>query len=126
MQKVSVLAKKIISLPWLPAVLTIAGFIVYILQAIEIAHTKTSFLDEGLYVYKGWLFATGKYVPFQDYGVGTNHAILSFLIPGYVQKWFGLGLDTARYFMIFLAVLTLLGLWIFAKRWGGKWWAAGA
>ncbi|MBN2117674.1 MAG: hypothetical protein JW730_13945 [Anaerolineales bacterium] len=126
MQKVSVLAKKIISLPWLPAVLTIAGFIVYILQAIEIAHTKTSFLDEGMYAYKGWLFATRKYVPFQDYGVWTNHGILSFLIPGYVQKWFGLGLDTARYFMIFLAILTLLGLWVFARRWGGKWWAAAA
>ncbi|HSB00732.1 MAG TPA: hypothetical protein VLE49_08785 [Anaerolineales bacterium] len=126
MQKVSVLAKKIISLPWLPACLTIAGFIIYTLQAIDIARTKTSFLDEGMYVYKGWLFATGKYVPFQDYGVWTNHAVLSFLIPGYIQKWFGLGLDVARYFMIFLAVLTLLGLWVFAKRWGGKWWAVGA
>ena len=126
MQRVSVLVRKITSLPWLPAFLTIAGFIAYILQAIDIARTKTSFLDEGLYVYKGWLFATGKYVPFQDYGLWTNHAILSFLIPGYIQKWFGPGLDVARYFMIFLAVLTLLGLWIFAKRWGGKWWAAAA
>jgi len=126
MQKVSVLVRKIISLPWLPAFLTVAGFIAYILQAIDTARTKTSFLDEGLYVYKGWLFATGQYVPFQDYGLWTNHAILSFLIPGYIQKWFGTGLDVARYSMIFLAVLTLLGLWIFAKRWGGKWWAAAA
>jgi hypothetical protein len=126
MQKVSALVRKIASVPWLPALLTIAGFVAYVLQAIEIARTKTSFLDEGLYVYKGWLFATGRYVPFQDFGVWTNHAILSFLIPGYIQKWFGPGLDVARYFMIFLAVLTLLGLWIFAKRWGGKWWAAAA
>lgn len=125
MQKVSDVAKKLSSLPWLPVFLAIAGFIVYILQAIDVAHTKTSFLDEGLYVYKGWLFATGKYVPFQDYGLWTNHAVLSFLIPGYIQKWFGPSLDVARYFMIFLAVLTLLGLWIFANRWGGKWWAAG-
>jgi hypothetical protein len=126
MQKLSDLARKIISLPWLPAFMTTAGFAVYILQAIQIAHTKTSFLDEGLYVYKGWLFATGQYVPFEEYGLWTNHAILSFLIPGYVQKWFGLGLDTARYFMIFLGVLTVLGLWVFAKRWGGQWWAVGA
>lgn len=125
MQKVSVLARKIISLPWLPAFLSIVGFITYILQAINIARTKTSFLDEGLYVYKGWLFATGQYAPFQEYGPWTNHAVLSFLIPGYIQKWFGPGLDVARYFMILLAVLTLLGLWVFAKRWGGKWWAAG-
>lgn len=126
MQRVSALIRKISSLPWLPAFLTIAGFIAYVLQAIDIARTKTSFLDEGLYVYKGWLFATGQYVPFQDYGLWTNHAILSFLIPGYIQKWFGPGLDTARYSMIFLGVLTLLGLWVFARRWGGSWWAAAA
>lgn len=126
MQRVSALIRKIASIPWLPALLTVAGFITYLVQAIDIARTKTSFLDEGLYVYKGWLFATGQYVPFQDYGPWTNHAILSFLIPGYVQKWFGPGLDTARYFMIFLAILTLLGLWVFARRWGGNWWAAAA
>jgi hypothetical protein len=126
MQRIKALVRKIFLLPWIPLLLTVAGFITYILQAIEIARTKTSFLDEGLYVYKGWLFATGQYVPFQDYGVWTNHAILSFLIPGYIQKWFGPGLDTARYFMIFLGVLTLLGLWVFARRWGGNWWAAAA
>src|SRR5512145_1541700 len=107
MQRVAALVRKIAYLPWLPILLTVAGFIVYLLQAIDIARTKTSFLDEGLYVYKGWLFATGQYVPFQDYGVWTNHAILSFLIPGYIQKWFGPGLDTGRYFMIFLSTLTL-------------------
>ena len=79
-------------------------------SGIDIARTKTSFLDEGLYVYKGCLFANGAICPFADYGVWTNHAILSFLIPGYIQKWFGPGLDTGRYFMIFLSLLTLLGL----------------
>ena len=126
MQRISVLTRKVVSLAWLPAFLTVAGFVAYLLQAIDMARTKTSFLDEGLYVYKGWLFATGRYVPFQDYGLWTNHAVLSFLIPGYIQKWFGPGLDVARYFMIFLAILTLVGIWIFANRWGGQWWAAGA
>jgi hypothetical protein len=126
MHQISGFVRKVFSQSWLPAFLTIAGFIVYILQAIDTARTKTSFLDEGLYVYKGWLFATGKYTPFQDYGLWTNHAVLSFLIPGYIQKWFGPGLDVARYFMIVLAILTLLGIWIFARRWGGRWWAAGA
>ncbi len=126
MQRISGLLRKISSIPWLPALLTVAGFIAYILQAIDVARTKTSFLDEGLYVYKGWLFATGQYVPFQPYGLWTNHAVLAFLIPGYIQKWFGPGLDVARYFMIILAALTLLGLWVFAKRWGGNWWAAAA
>ncbi len=126
MQNFSVFVRKIQSLPWLPAFLTIAGFIAYLLQALGIARTTTSFLDEGLYLYKGYLFANGLQTPFADYGVWTNHAILSFLIPGYIQKWFGPGLETGRYFMIFLSLFTLLGLWIFAKRWGNAWWAAGA
>jgi len=79
-----------------------------------------------LYLYKGFLFATGQQIPFANYGVWTNHAILSFLIPGYLQKWFGPGLETGRTFMIFLSLFTLLGLWVFARRWGSAWWAAGA
>lgn len=126
MQHLSALARKLNSYPWLPAFLAIAGFFAYLLRAAEIARTKTSFLDEGLYLYKGYLFATGQQMPFADYGVWTNHAILSFLIPGYIQKWFGPGLETGRYFMIFLSLFTLLGLWVFARRWGNAWWAAGA
>ena len=125
MQNTSAWVKKINSIPWLPAFFTIAGFMGYILRALEIARTKTSFLDEGLYLYKGYLFVNGSQTPFADYGLWTNHAILSFLIPGYVQKWFGPGLETGRYFMIFLSLFTLLGLWVFAKRWGNAWWAAG-
>ena len=125
MQSLSVLARKLNSYAWLPSVLTLAGFLAYVLRAVEIARTKTSFLDEGLYLYKGYLFVTGQQIPFADYGVWTNHAILSFLIPGYIQKWFGPGLETGRYFMIFLSLFTLLGLWVFAKRWGNVWWAAG-
>ncbi len=125
MQNIPAPVRRIISIPWLPAVLTVAGFAAYIARALEIARTRTSFLDEGLYLFKGYLFATGQQTPFADYGVWTNHAIFSFLIPGYIQKWFGPGLETGRYFMIFLSLLTLLGLWVFAKRWGNAWWAAG-
>ena len=126
MQSLSVWARKLYSYPWLPVLLAIAGFLVYLLHALEIARTTGSYLDEGLYLYKGYLFATGQQIPFADYGVWTNHAILSFLIPGYIQKWFGPGLETGRYFMIVLSLFTLLGLWVFAKRWGNLWWAAGA
>ena len=126
MQSLPVLAGKLNRYPWLPALLSIAGIFAYLLQAVAIARTTTSFLDEGLYLYKGYLFATGQQIPFADYGVWTNHAILSFLIPGFIQKWFGPGLETGRYFMIFLSLFTLLGLWIFARRWGNAWWAAGA
>lgn len=125
MQSIVAQARRIISIPWLPTFLSVAGFLVYLLRALEIARTHTSFLDEGLYLFKGFLFATGQQTPFADYGVWTNHAILSFMIPGYIQKWFGPGLESGRYFMIFLSLLTLVGLWVFAKRWGNAWWAVG-
>lgn len=124
MQSISALVRKLNSLAWLPTFLAVAGFAAYILEAVHTARTKTSFLDEGLYLFKGYLFAQGLQTPFADFGVWTNHAVLSFLIPGYIQKWFGPGLQTGRYFMIALSLVTLLGLWIFAKRWGNSWWAA--
>jgi hypothetical protein len=96
MQNLSGLVRKILSIPRLPYALAFAGGFVYILHALLIAHTKTSFLDEGLYLYKGYLFVNGLQTPFADYGVWTNHAILSFLIPGYIQKLFGPGLQTGR------------------------------
>jgi hypothetical protein len=106
MQRFWVFISKILSLPWLPYALALAGGLVYIFHAVLIAHTKTSFLDEGLYLYKGYLFVNGTQTPFADYGVWTNHAILSFLIPGYIQKLFGPGLETGRYFLILIIQIT--------------------
>ena len=117
--------RKFVDISWLPYVTALGGGVIYLLHALWIARTKTSFLDEGLYLYKGLLFAKGLQTPFADYGIWTNHAILSFLVPGYIQKWFGPGLETGRYFMIFVSLFTLLGLWVFARRWGNLWWAAG-
>ncbi|MBG7609669.1 MAG: glycosyltransferase family 39 protein, partial [Anaerolineae bacterium] len=48
---------------------------------------------------------------------------LSFLIPGYIQAWFGPGLRVGRYFSIVLGILMLLGLWIVVRRLSGRWWA---
>ncbi len=117
--------RRVLSVPWAAHLVAMAGGVVYAWSAFVIAHTKTSFLDEGLYLYKGWLFTTGPYQPYQDYGPWTNHLPLVFLIHGAVQKWFGPGLAAGRYFMILLGLATCLGLWILARRWGGDWWAAG-
>lgn len=83
--------------PWLAYLFAVLAGVIYFFTALDLAHHTTSFLDEGLYTYKGWLFATGKYSLFEYYGLRTNHMPLAFLIPGYVQKWFGPGLRTARY-----------------------------
>ena len=110
----------------LPAnLLSIAGLALYAMQLWTFAHSQLSVLDEGLYLYKGWLFASGRYNPFQDYGAWTNQMPLAFLIPGWVQLLFGVGLRTGRMLAILLGLLMLIGLWLTARRLGGAWVAAG-
>lgn len=102
------------------------GGAVYLLQSWLYAHTQASILDEGAYLVGGFLFASGRYRPFQDYGPWTNQMPLSFLIPGYIQLLFGPGLRAGRYFALLLGALMLLGLWLAARRLAGPGWAAGA
>lgn len=116
---------QITSKPWIAYLVALLGAVWYFIQARIYAHTQASILDEGAYLYKGYLFATGQYIPFQEYGPWGNHMPLSFLIPGYIQTWFGPGLRTGRYFSVALGLLLLLALWIVAKRLGGNWWATG-
>jgi hypothetical protein len=109
--------------PWLAEVLAGIGGLWYALQLWGFAHMQESVLDEGAYLYKGYLFAIGQYTPYQPYGPWTNHMPLAFLIPGAIQLIFGPGIRTARYAAIVLAVLMLFGIWILARRFGGRWWA---
>jgi len=104
--------------------LSIAGGIFYFIQAKEFALTQASVIDEGAYLYKGYLFASGQGRPFEQYGILTNHMPLAFLIPGYIQVWFGLGLRTARVASILISMVGLSGLWIVARRMAGAGWAA--
>jgi hypothetical protein len=104
----------------------LAGIITYFIIAIQYAHNKLSFLDEGLLLFKGYLFSTGQFTPYADFGVRTNQLPLAFLIPGQIQEWFGPGLQTGRYFSIFLSILMLVGLWLTVKKLAGSWWATGA
>jgi len=111
---------------WFADVFAFLGSLLYLGQALVYAHTTNSGLDEGSYLYKGYLFVTGVYQPFQPYGPLTNKAPLAFLIPGMAEFILGPGLRTGRYFAISLGLLAVLGTWISARRWGGKWLAAGA
>lgn len=112
--------------PWIAELLAFLGGGVYLLQSWVYAHTRESILDEGAYLYKGYLFVTGQYVIYQDYGFWSNHMPLSFYIPGIAQLIFGPGLRTGRYLAIFLGLLALVGLWILVRRVGGRWWATAA
>ncbi len=113
-------------IPLFAELLAILGASAYALHSWVHAHGQASVIDEGLYLYKGLLYSSGIYRPFQDYGPWTNHMPLSFLIPGWVQLAFGPGIRTGRYFAIALGLLMLLGLWIVARRIGGRWLAAAA
>ena len=119
------LSLPLVGVPWLAEGIALLAGVVYLIQAFLYAHTQVSILDEGSYLVKGYLFATGQYWPYQDFGPWSNHMPLAFLIPGYAQVLFGPGLRTGRYLAIFLGLLMLLGLWITVRRMGGRWWAAG-
>lgn len=114
-----------ISDPRFAQFLAVLGGLVYLVQSWFYAHTQTSIMDEGAYLLKGYLFATGKYQPFQEYGPWTNHMPFSYLIPGWAQLIFGPGLRTGRYLAIVLGVGMLLGVWVLSRRVGNRWWAAG-
>ncbi|KAA0272845.1 MAG: hypothetical protein EDM79_10965 [Chloroflexi bacterium] len=109
---------------WLPLVVAGLGAVLYLIRAVNYAHTTVSSLDEGSYLIKGIFYLNGTYQPFEPYGPLTNKAPFAFLIPGIAEYIFGAGLRTGRYFSIFLGLLTVLGVWITARRWSGGWMAA--
>ena len=96
---------------------------IFLFQSITLAHRLPSQMDEGAFLTKGYLFVTGRYTPFEDYGPWTNNMPLAYIIPGIPQALFGPSLVVGRYFAILTALLTLLGIWITVNRLCGKWWA---
>jgi hypothetical protein len=101
----------------------LVGVAIYIVISIHFANIERATIDEGLFLYKGELFASGVYHPFQAFGPRTEYGPLSYLIPGYIQLWFSPGLRTGRAFAIVVGVLALVGLWATARRFSGSWWA---
>ena len=109
-----------------PELLALLGAILYLIQAIVYLHHRLPNLDEGSYLYKGYLLAKGVYQPFQPYGFWINKMYLSFFVWGWVQALFGPGLLAPRYVAVFLSLFSLLGLWIVSRRLGNRWLAAAA
>jgi len=112
------------TLPFGAEVLAVLGGLVYFWQSSTLIHQLPSTLDEGNYLYKGYLFLSGQYWPYQWYGPWTNKMPLAFLIPGSAQVLFEPGIRTGRYFALFIGLLMLVGWWLAARRLGGRWWAA--
>jgi hypothetical protein len=102
--------------------LTILGFFLYLIQAWVYTYILTSFVDEGGYLYIGYLYARGFLRPFQDYGPPRWYPPLAYLIPGQIEKWFGESLLTGRFFSVICGIGMLVPLWLIARRLAGKWW----
>ncbi|MDO9130291.1 MAG: glycosyltransferase family 39 protein [Anaerolineales bacterium] len=109
---------------WLAYLVALAGGVFFVVQLWMYAHTQTSLVDEGMYLFLGYRFVEGGNISYGDLGAWNYYAPLSYLIPGTIQSWFGPGLRTGRYFSILLSVLMAFALWVTARRLRGKWWAA--
>lgn len=102
-----------------------SGLIFYSIQSFKYANTIPSTVwDEGMYMYNGYLFTTGEYIPYEEGSPWTNQLPFAYLMSGIPQVLFGPGMRTGRYFAVLMGVLSLLGLSLAAKRLGGDWWAA--
>lgn len=108
----------------LPIILSLIAGVAYLTQSIYYALYQLPILDEGAYLFKGYQYALGNYIPFQPYGFWTNKMYLSFYVYGWVQKLFSAGLLAPRLFAVFLGMLTLAGTWLVARRLGNTWLAA--
>jgi hypothetical protein len=104
--------------------LALIGLVLYSTLSVGYAFSQRSTIDEGLYQYKGYLFASGTYQPFQEYGPRTLYGPFAYLIPGLVQLAFGPNLVTGRLLGVISGILALVGLWLVARRLSGYWWAA--
>jgi hypothetical protein len=104
------------------SLLALAGVILYSVLSVSYAYTQVSTIDEGLYQYKGYLFASGAYHPFQDYGPKTQYGPLSYLVPGFFHLVFGPSLLVGRLLGVIMGILAIVGLWLVARRLGGYWW----
>jgi hypothetical protein len=114
--------KRIVASNRTAILLALAGVVLYSTFSVGYAFTQISTIDEGLYQYKGYLFASGTYHPFQEYGPRTLYGPLAYLIPGYVQLAFGPSLLAGRLFGVITGILAIVGLWLVARRLGGYWW----
>jgi hypothetical protein len=108
----------------LPDIISLLALLIFTAQGLYFTHHLDITMDEGTYLMKGVLFINGKYQPFQEYGPLTNKMPLAYLVPGAAQVILGPGLRTGRYFSVFLGALVVFGIWVAARRLGGRWWAA--
>lgn len=99
--------------PWIFAAL---GFFYFAVSLWHASQYQISVLDEGLYLFKGWLFSSGVYQPFQPYGPWTNQMPFAFYIPGWLQQVFGPSLASGRFVAVGLGLLTYIGLTLTLRK----------
>lgn len=110
--------------PRLADFLAFAAGMGYAAQVWHYSQVQLSVLDEGLYLFKGVLLASGQYTPFADDGLWMNQMPLAYLLPGWGQLLLGPGLRSGRMLAVAFSLLGALGLWLTARRLSNPWLAA--
>lgn len=100
-------------------IILIYAIIFFLNNSIHGMFTSPSIMDEGSYSFKGYLFAIGEYFPYQDYGPWTNKMPLSFMIPGWIQQFFGPSLISIRVAALVMQVIIFGSLFILGRRFFG-------
>ncbi|MBN2386576.1 MAG: hypothetical protein JXB85_06110 [Anaerolineales bacterium] len=103
--------------------IALVGGILFFAQLWHYAHTQTTLVDEGMYLYFGSRFVGEGGIEYGNFGVWSYYPPLAFMIPGLFQQWFSPGLLAGRYYAVLISMVMVVTLWHTTKRLAGKWWA---
>jgi hypothetical protein len=104
---------------WLPDLLGWAAGLLYSVLLFSAAHTQFSVLDEGLY-FKGFLFASGRYTPFQLRSFKPD--AIHFPDSRMIQVAFGPGLCGIHVLRLYISAFWLVpavNRWLASMAWYG-------
>ncbi len=109
---------------WLPLALAGLAGVLFLLVSFQLTHQMVVTMDEGSFLLKGNWLLDGGYRQFGENQPILNKMPLSFVTHGLSQVLFEPGIRSGRYFSILQGFLTLLALWLAARKISNAWWAA--
>lgn len=118
------LFEQIQSQRWLPLTLAALAGVFFLVFSFHLTHQMVVTMDEGSYLLKGKWLLDGSHNQFDESKPVLNKMPLSFVAHGLSQILFEPGIRAGRYFSIFQGLLTLIGLWLAARKISNWWWAA--
>lgn len=105
--------ERLLSSSWVWLLVTVLSFLA--LSFHHLFYNRT-WLDEALYLYKGYAALQGLYQMYAYGGMWYEYDPLAFIVPGISQLPFGPNLYVARLFSIAYSALILLSIYLLASR----------